>query len=382
MNSARAPLRVAHIVATAGRSGVESHLATLLPAFDPREVTARLFVPGPGPLVDVLAARGFKAETGAPERKLAVIEARALAGTLRGQCDVLHAHGPRAAFWAAAVARWANIPRFVCTVHELRWRSLPPGPKRALWVAFESWALGRADRLIVLSRDSESRVRERFPAWATRLTRVPGSTPLLLDEGSLPRARPGDAASPMRVVAIGRFDWVKRHDRLLEAVAIAAGRGVAVELHLGGGGPLAGELNERARALGIESRVRWVGDVFSVPGLLASGHVFASASHSETFGIAALEAMAVGLPVVTCDNGGVSELVEPGVCGTVVRDTNDPGAAQGMAEAFIALAADPARRAAWGAAAALRARQEFSPAAMARATTAVYRGEEADGPRV
>lgn len=372
MSGARPPLRVAHVVATAGRSGVESHLATLLPAFDPHEVTARLFVPGPGPLVDVLAARGIHAETGAPSRKFALSEARALAAKLRGTCDVMHAHGPRAAFWAAAVVRWARIPRLVCTVHELRWRSLPPGPRRALWVAFESWAMGRADRLIVLSRDSEARVRARFPAWSDRLARVPGSTPLLLDEASLPRARPGEANGPLRVIAIGRFDWVKRHDRLLAAVAIAAARGVAIELHIGGGGALAGELRERARALGIESRVHWVGDVFSVPELLASGHVFASASHSETFGIAALEAMAVGLPVVTCDNGGVSELVEPGVCGTIVRATADPAAAEGLADALIELAADPARRAALGAAAAARARREFSPAAMARATAAVY----------
>ena len=97
----RAPLRVAHVVATAGRSGVESYLTALLPAFDPGEVQARLFVPGPGPLVETLARRGVSAESGAPARKLAWADARALADRLRGQCDVLHAHGPRAAFWAA-----------------------------------------------------------------------------------------------------------------------------------------------------------------------------------------------------------------------------------------------------------------------------------------
>ena len=371
----RAPVRVAHVVATAGCSGVESHLAALLPAFDSSEVEARLFVPGPGPLVDALDARGFRTETGAPSRKLAWADARALADRLRGACDVLHAHGPRAAFWSAAIARMARIPRFVCTVHELRWRTLPPGPKRALWVAFEAWAMRRADRLIVLSRDSESRVRERFPACAPRLTRIPGSTPLLLDEAKLPRARPGDTHGPLRVIAIGRFHWVKRHDRLLEAVALATTRGADIELHLAGDGPLGPELHERASALGIESRVRWIGETFNVPALLASGHLFASASHSETFGIAALEAMAVGLPVVTCDNGGVSELLEDGISGTVVRATADPAAAAGLADAFVTLAGDPARRAAHGAAAAVRARREFTPAAMAGATTAVYRGE-------
>ena len=231
-----AALRVAHVVATAGRSGVESHLTALLPAFDSDEVAARLFVPGPGPLVENLARLGFDAEVGAPSRKLAWGEAKSLAARLRGECDLLHAHGPRAAFWGAAVARWARIPRFVCTVHELRWLSLPPGPHRTLWVAFEAWAMQNADQFVVLSHDSAARVRERFPGWASRLVRIPGSTPLLLDEAHLPRARAGELQSPLRVIAIGRFNWVKRHDRLLEAVALAAARGVEIELHLAGDG--------------------------------------------------------------------------------------------------------------------------------------------------
>ena len=51
------PLRVAHLVATSGRSGGERHLEALIPAFEPHEVAPRLFVPGPGPLVEALAAR-------------------------------------------------------------------------------------------------------------------------------------------------------------------------------------------------------------------------------------------------------------------------------------------------------------------------------------
>ncbi|MEQ1834099.1 MAG: glycosyltransferase family 4 protein [Candidatus Eisenbacteria bacterium] len=367
-----APLRVAHVVASTGRSGVESYLRALLPSFKPAQVQARVFVPGPGPLVDALHAHGVTAEPGAPASKFAWGEARTLAARLHGQCDILHAHGPRAAFWSAQVAEAARIPGFVCTVHELRWLSLPPGPRRALWVAFESWALARADRLVVLSHDSETRVRERFPQWAARLVRVPSSTPLLLDDRTLPRAHPGSPETPLRVVAIGRFDWVKRHDRLLDAVAIAARRGIALELHLAGDGPLAPALREQAHRLGILDRLHWPGANFDVPALLASGHVFATASHTETFGIAALEAMAVGLPVVTCDNGGVSELVLDGDCGHVVRERSDPGAAQGLAEALMMLASDPARRARLGESAARRAREHYSPEAMARATTAVY----------
>ena len=78
---------------------------------------------------------------------------------------------------------------------------------------------------------------------------------------------------------------------------------------------------------------------------------------------------------VTCDNGGVSELVEDSGCGIVVRANADPDVARGLADAFMALAADPARRAAYGSSGAASARARYSPAAMARATAAVYRGD-------
>jgi hypothetical protein len=369
---------VAHVVATAGRSGVERHLEALLPAFDRAEVEPRLFVPGPGPLVDALAARGVRAEPGAPTHKLAWGEARALARRLRGACDVLHAHGPRAAFWAAHVARAARVP-LVCTVHELRWRSLPPGPRRFAWVALERWALGRAERLIVLSRDSEQGVRERFPALADRLVLIPGSSPLLLDPAALPRTDATAPASPVRVLSIGRLEWVKGHDRLLDAFALAVGSGANLELMLGGDGPLAGELERRAGSLGIAGRVRWLGRTFDVREALRGAHVYATATRAETFGIAVLEAMACGLPIVAPAVGGLTDLVQDRSSGRLAPDGADTAVVQGLARALVELAAGPGERAALGRAAAEQARSRFSPAAMARATLAVYREVPAAG---
>ena len=177
----------------------------------------------------------------------------------------------------------------------------------------------------------------------------------------------------MRIVTIGRLEWVKRHDRLLEAMRIAVSRGADVSLDLAGDGPLRSALESQVATLGLAARVRWPGGTFDVPELLASGQVFVSASVTETFGIAALEAMTVGLPVITCDNGGVSELVEDGVTGRIVRSDRESEAVQGLADALVELAADPVRRAAWGQAGARRAIERFSPVPMASATAALYR---------
>ena len=366
----RRPLRVAHLVATSGRSGVESHLAAILPAFDPAVVAARLFVPGPGPLVEALAARGFRAETGSPTRKLAWREAEVLGRRLRGACDVLHAHGPRVAFWSGAIARAADIPRVVHTLHELPALSLPPGPRRWLVAGLESWAAARADRLLVLSADSERRVRARGPRWSDRVRRVPSSSPLLFDPPLL-AARP-HAPGPLRVLCVGRFHWVKGHDRLLAACARAVAAGADLELTLAGDGPLEPALRARVRALGLEPRVRWPGGTFDLRATLADADVFASASRTETFGLAVLEAMAAGLPVVACAAGGLAELVEPGVTGVLVAADDDARAAQEMAAALAVLATDAPRRRALGEAGARVARERFAPATAAAALTQVY----------
>jgi glycosyltransferase involved in cell wall biosynthesis len=83
-------------------------------------------------------------------------------------------------------------------------------------------------------------------------------------------------------------------------------------------------------------------------------------SHSETFSIAALEAMALGKPMVMSDTGGAGELVAPGEQGFLFR----PGDVATLAEHLRSLAS-PALRARLGAAAAHRVRERFTVDAMA-----------------
>jgi len=367
-----APLRVAHVVGTAGATGVESHLVALLSAFDRAEVEAVLFVPGPGPLVDRLRARGVTVEVGAPTRKLAFAETSALARRLAGSFDVAHAHGPRAIFWTLRAARGARVP-FVATVHELRWITLPPGLRRSAWVTMEAWALARADRLIAVSHDVRRQWAARDAAMAGRMTVVAGSTPMLLEPDRLPRARPGAAAGPVRLVTVGRLVPEKRTDRLLAAVAALGASGVACTLTVIGAGAAEPELRSLAARMGIESRVHWQRHVDDIAGALAGADAFVTATRTESFGIAVLEAMAVGLPVVAPSVGALPELVTDGETGTLIAGEDDAALPARLAQAIEALARDPARAARMGAAAAGRARTAFAPGRMAAEVAGVYR---------
>lgn len=365
------PIRVAHLVATAGRSGVESHLRAALPAFDRTQVEARLFVPGEGPLVDALRAQGMPVDTGAPTRKWAHGEAMALGRRLRGTCDVVHAHGPRVAFWADSVARAARARAVVITLHELRWLSLPPGPKRWLWTALEDAANARADRLVVLSSDARARVLARRPDWRDRLVLAPGTTPLLATRS--PWTAPVRPTDTLRLVSVGRLHWVKGHDALLRAVADARGRGVPLTLTLVGDGPLESALRAQADALGLRDVVRWHSGAFDPARLLPEHDVFVAASHTETQGIAALEAMACGLPVLAPDLGGFRDLVVDGVTGVRVPDRDRDAWSHALADAIAAFAHDRERLSRMGHAGHTRAQDRFAPHTAAAALTDVYR---------
>jgi glycosyltransferase involved in cell wall biosynthesis len=368
-----APLRVAHVVATAGATGVESYLIALLPSFDPDRVRPTLFAPGDGPLVDRLRARGIEVEFGAPTRKFAFAETAALARRWSGNFDLVHAHGPRAAFWAARAARRARVPGLVVSVHELRWQTVPASLRRSAWIALEGHALRRADRLVTVSDAARRDLVARWPGLEPRTVTVYGSAPVLLDADSLPRARPGAAELPLRLVTIGRCEWQKGYDLLLPGLARLSALGVPWTLDVVGAGPLEPALRAEADRLGVGDRVKWLGRDADVPGLLVRAHAFVTATRAEMFGIAVLEAMAFGLPVLAPAVGSLLEVVADGVSGHLVPFEPERTLPERLAQVLERWAADPLERARLGSAGAIRARERFSPAALAAGVTAVYR---------
>lgn len=111
----------------------------------------------------------------------------------------------------------------------------------------------------------------------------------------------------------------------------------------------------RARELGVADRVRFLPPTDDVPSFLAALDVFLMPSYSETYGLVLIEAMAMGLPVISTNSGGVPELVRNGVDGLIVEPKN---VAQ-LAEAIVMLARQPALRRRMGASGRKRFLQTF-----------------------
>jgi glycosyltransferase involved in cell wall biosynthesis len=368
------PLRVAVVGGSGKATGVESHLLALLASFDRAEVDPVLFTPVRDPMVDELRARGIAVELGAPTRKLDFKAGRELARRWAGRFDVVHAHGPRHSFWALRAARRARVPAFVVTMHELRWQNLPPGPRRWLWIRLEADVMRRADHLITVSEAARRALIGKFPEITDRISVVHASAPLLLEADRLPRADPGRREHGVfRIVTVGRFYREKGYDLLLPALARLKQAGVRFSVDVLGFGILEQEVRSLAQGLGLDGLIQWHAPTVRPREVLPTGHAFVTATRGETFGIAVLEAMAFGLPVLAPAVGGLTELVAEGESGSLVAPAPENALPERLASILARWASSPEETRRLGEAAARRARDEFGPARFARGVAEVYR---------
>ena len=156
------------------------------------------------------------------------------------------------------------------------------------------------------------------------------------------RAVPRAPAGP-DVLYVGRLIEHKGVGLLLEALALLRGRGIELETLVVGRGPQAAELRAAATRLGLDDSVTFRDDVGSndeVYGLMKAAGVFAAPSTREGFGVAVLEALACGVPVVTTDHpeNMARLLVESAGAGRLCAP--EPAA---LAEAIQLAASDEAR---------------------------------------
>ena len=140
------------------------------------------------------------------------------------------------------------------------------------------------------------------------------------------------------VVCVARLRRQKDHPVLLRAFAQARRLVPNVHLRLAGDGPEGASLRALCVELNLESSVEFLGQTDDVWSVLAEADLFALASRYEPLGIAALEAMAAGVPVIATSVGGLKEIV--GGAGLLV----EPGDVDGLAGGMVRLLTDAEER--------------------------------------
>ncbi|HEY6908804.1 MAG TPA: N-acetyl-alpha-D-glucosaminyl L-malate synthase BshA [Myxococcales bacterium] len=260
--------------------------------------------------------------------------------------DVIHAHYavPHAA--AAALARAAldgAAPPLVLTLHGT---DVPAGDARGGEVQLLRKLALDAHAVTVPSAALETTARERLRLPGQRRVEVipnfvdtvrfsPGA-----DRSALAALFPGRDLRTARVLChASNFRPVKRPLDLLHILARVRERMPAV-LVLAGEGPERPRAEAEAKRLGLSADVAFAGAVRNLPPLLRACDLFLLPSAHESFGLAALEAMSCGVPVVGSLTGGLPEVVEDGETGVLAA----PGDVDAMAAAALRVLSDPALR--------------------------------------
>jgi glycosyltransferase involved in cell wall biosynthesis len=290
----------------------------------------------------------------------------------RNRYDVVHFHTSR----AHALAPWARGRAGVAVVT----RRMDYAPNRF----FAPWLFNRAVDGVAAISPAVADALARSGVIRDRIAIIPSGVdcdrfrPPTRAERDRARIEFGLAARDIAVGTVGMIEERKGQRYLIEAMEVLRDSGAAgaadavgprVRCFIAGAGPLAETLLAEIRAQELHESVRMMGMVGDPRSLLWALDIFAMPSLQEGLGVAALEAMACGLPVVASAAGGLVDSVQNGVTGIHVP----AGDAQALANAIARLAAHAELRAAMGQAGRNRALADFAMEEMARGTLALYR---------
>ena len=233
--------------------------------------------------------------------------ARELAG--RHQVDVVHAHDWMTFPAAFEFARLAKVPVFL-HVHATEYDRSGEHARGPVYDV-EREGFRKADHIFTVSRYT-AEVIERFYQVDRRKVSVLYNAPERRPAAPAPsRAVTKSSSREKNVVFVGRLTFQKGPDHLLKAAALVTQRDPDVRFIFCGTGDLLPRLKQDAVWMGIEKQVRFTGfmEPSAVEKLLSGARVLVMPSVSEPFGLAALEAIDSGTPVILSKQSGVREVL-------------------------------------------------------------------------
>jgi glycosyltransferase involved in cell wall biosynthesis len=275
--------------------------------------------------------------------------------------EIVHAHAARDYHLAALAVRLAARGRLVLTRHTLF-------PLKTI----NRPLLRGASRMIAVSQAVAESLKQNDVIESSKITVVHNG--IDLDRFNRPAASDRNDESPLLVGTVGHLAPIKGHDVFIRAAALISGRRSDVHFVVIGEDKSPGMGHRRSLEsltceLGLNDVVTLPGWRDDVPEALSSLTLFVSAARSEPFGLAIVEAMAAGLPVVATASEGAVEIIEDRVTGRLVP-VDDPEA---LAHAIEDLLEHPPERERLGRNALLAARERYSLTRMTRDTEQVYR---------
>lgn len=326
-------LAIAHILSSFGMGGQERvalDLATEQVRRGHRVIAVSLSPAPHGVLADAFEANGIAVHSVPKGRGVDPRVVIGLARLLRRErIDVVHTHNPQPLVFGAAAGRLTRRG-VVHTKHGVN-----PGAGGRLWLRR---AMGHLAHAYVAVSDATAEVaRKKHECAPSRLSIIRNGIDLDAyhpDEATRRAVRDelGIPQDAWVFGTVGRVSYEKHHTLLIRAAGPLLGPKVRLVI-VGDGAEME---RVRAEAKRYEPWIVLTGMRRDPPRLLAAFDVFALSSRSEGLPIALLEAMATGLPIVSTEVGGVSEVTEQGSAAILVRSGDEAALGRALEEAMKA----------------------------------------------
>jgi N-acetyl-alpha-D-glucosaminyl L-malate synthase BshA len=270
---------------------------------------------------------------------------------LRERLEILHVHYaiPHAttAFLAREMLADTHPLRVITTLHGT---DITLVGQEASFYAITKFSIERSDAVTAVSAYLRDETYRAFGCVSCDLRVIPNF--VNLQEYFPTDGRAALAPEGHRVIThVSNFREVKRVKDVVRVFARIR-RAMPATLVMIGDGPERVDAENEARDLGVGGDVRFLGRLDTIASLLQTSDLFLLPSQTESFGLAALEAMACGSPVVASRAGGLPEVVDDGVNGIL----EPVGSVEAMGRRAVELLRDPARHAAMREAAIAKAR--------------------------
>ena len=313
MAAAGRSMKVCLVVATSGRTGVESVVLSLARGLLKAGAEVSVAMLSHGPLQELLGSCSVDSRVIPVKHKFDLLKISELREYFRaGRFDIVHAHGARAAFFTSLASTRLKSASLIVSIHELSDGTFRRSSVKRLENAV--YKLSYKACIAVSKAVADDAVKGRGLS-AARIFVIPNCLPDAFSEraADFSKAHPisGEESHQHGLVVgvAGRLDAVKGHKNLIQAWPKVLDAVPSARLDIAGAGPLEKDLVDLSAQLGIRQAVNFLGSVEDMVEFYRSINMLVVPSLSESFGITILEAMSCGIPVIASDVGGIREIV-------------------------------------------------------------------------
>ncbi len=271
----------------------------------------------------------------------------------RHHTSLLHCHTPVGGILGRLAARLSpRRPRVIYTAHGFHFYHGAPLIAHLLYYPAERLLARLTDVLIVINEEDYRAARHFILKKGGSLYKLPGAGlntnrfhPFTAQQRRFYRSKLGLRPGQLLLVSAGELTANKNHETILRALALLCrqNRCPPLRYFILGDGFLKAHLAQQIQTLELTDMVTLYGYCHHVPLILGCADLSLFPSHREGLGMAALESLAMGVPVIAADNRGTREYMVPRKTGYLCR-SDDPAAFADAIAAFARLAG-PERRA-------------------------------------